>query len=160
MNLGQKSEIPGLHFCANMKLRTQPAILVNHWLFLIGMSSMYENYHCFKFDDVTLTCISGHVITFASNFYQIAAFSYLEDILKTMVSGQLVSAAMFHWSLMQAQENDYESFGCLLWNSQWNLSQPLFKHPPPHTHTPQIKEMTPPSVKSTKIRYWKWSLMK
>ena len=29
MNFGQNSEIMGLQFCANMKFRTQPVVLVN-----------------------------------------------------------------------------------------------------------------------------------
>ena len=30
MNFGQNSEILGLHFCAGLKLHTQPAVLANY----------------------------------------------------------------------------------------------------------------------------------
>ena len=54
-------EILGVHFCANMKLNRQSAIIANYLkiidFFLIRMISMYQNYECFKFHDVTLTLI-------------------------------------------------------------------------------------------------------
>ena len=67
MNFGQNPEILGLHFWANMELRTQPAILVN-FLKIIGMSFTYENCNRFKVHDVTLAKISGAVFTFSSSY--------------------------------------------------------------------------------------------
>ena len=84
LNFGQISEILGLHFCANMKFRTQPAILGN----------------CLKIID-----FSRHTdlnikpcIYFSSNYYQTASFLISGghfNLEKTMILGQFASTAMF-----------------------------------------------------------------
>ena len=52
VSIGQNSGIFDLHYCANMKLGTQPAILANclkSLVFLTGMTSIYENCDLFNF---------------------------------------------------------------------------------------------------------------
>ena len=61
VKFGKNSEILGIHFCANAKLRTQLIINTcklpkNHLFSLVGMTSMHEK---LKFYDVTLPKILG-----------------------------------------------------------------------------------------------------
>ena len=60
--------VPTWNFALNLLLYLQAASSL-----IFPDSSMYENWKCFKFHDVTLTWILGFVFIFASNCYQTAS---------------------------------------------------------------------------------------
>ena len=80
----QNSEIPGRHFCASMRLCTQPATLGGYLRFFqTEMFSMYENCDCFKFPNVTLTYSPSD--GFWQSFVTIGSCNHLMRIISTYV---------------------------------------------------------------------------